>query len=90
VETRREPHELPQEERQRLHRAHQRLRNASQALEALTVVEPVRGRWEARVVPVDVLEAAQADLHEACLELWRTQRELLGLPPPTSGADTQA
>ncbi len=88
VETRREPEELSQEERQRLHRAHQRLRNASQALEALTVVEPVRGRWPARAVPVDALEAAQADLHEACLKLWCTQQELLGLPTPTGGADT--
>lgn len=90
MEARREPQELPQEERQRLHRAHQRLRNASQALEALTVIEPVRGRWAARAVPIDALEAAQADLHEACLELWRTQRELLGLPPPAGSADTDA
>ena len=88
METRREPQELSQEERERLHRAHQHLRNASQALEALTVIEPVRGRWAAGAVPIDALEAAQADLHEACLELWRTQRELLGLSPPADGAAT--
>jgi len=82
VETRRKPEELSGEERQRLHRAHQRLRNASQALEALTVVEPMRGRWAANPAPLDVLEAAQLELHEACQGVWRAQRELLGWEPP--------
>lgn len=79
---RRTPEELSAEERQRFHRAHQRLRNASQALEALTVVEPVRGRWVATPAPLEALQAAQAELHEACQELWRVHRELLGLEPP--------
>ena len=65
------------EQRQRLHQAHQRLRNASHALEALTVVEPVRGRWVATPAPVEALEAAQNDLHDACQEFWRAQQELL-------------
>ncbi len=88
MEASREPAELSPEERQQLHRAHQRLRNASNALEALTVIEPVRGRWVARAAPIDALDGAQADLHEAWVQLWRTQRELLGLSPPVSGVDT--
>jgi hypothetical protein len=73
--------ELDAEERQRLHRAHQRLRNASQALEALTVVEPVRGRWVAKSAPPEALDAAQADLRDAWHELWQAQRDVLGLAP---------
>ncbi|MGH3922485.1 MAG: hypothetical protein ACRDTT_06385 [Pseudonocardiaceae bacterium] len=80
---RREPAELTEEERLRLHRAHQHLRNASHALEALTVVEPPgRGRWAATPAPLEALEAAQLDLHEACQEVWRAQHELLSLAPP--------
>lgn len=76
------PEKLSEEQRQRLHRAHQRLRNASHALEALTVVEPVRGRWVATPVPVEALEAAQNDLHDAYQEFWRAQQELLCCEPP--------
>jgi hypothetical protein len=82
VEARRKPEELSEEQRQRLHRVHQRLRNASHALEALTVVEPVRGRWVATPVPAEALEAAQNDLHNAYQELWRAQQELLCCEPP--------
>jgi hypothetical protein len=82
----RKPADLSEEQRQRLHRAHQRLRNASHALEALTVVEPVRGRWVATPVPAEALEAAQNDLHDACQELWRAQRELLCREPPGCAA----
>lgn len=82
VEARRKPEELSEEERQQLHRAHQRMRNASQALEALTVVEKVRGRWPATPAPDDVLEAATAELHAACEEVWSAQCELLGLQRP--------
>jgi hypothetical protein len=85
VETRRRPEDLSDEDRQRLHRAHQRLRNASQALEALTVVEPVRGRWAARSAPPEALEAAQADLRSAWQEVWTAQRDVLGLEPPAGG-----
>jgi hypothetical protein len=81
VEVRRAPEELSEQERGRLHRAHQRLRNASQALEALTVVEPVRGRWVARSAPAEALDAAGAELHAAWQELWAAQRDLLGLNP---------
>lgn len=88
VSTRRKPEELTEQERQRLHQAHQRLRNASHALEALTVVEEVRGRWAANPVPPEVLKAAQEELYEAVQQLWRTQYELLSLSPP-SGTDTE-
>jgi hypothetical protein len=73
VTTIRKPEELTEQERQRLHQAHQRLRNASHALEALTVVEQARGRWAAAPAPAEALKAAQ--------ELWRTQYELLSLSP---------
>ncbi len=82
MEVGRKPEELSEEQRQRLHRAHQRLRNASHALEALTVVQPVRGRWVATPVPVEALAAAQNDLHDASQELWRAQQELLCCEPP--------
>ncbi len=83
MEARRKPEELSEQQRQRLHQAHQRLRNASHALEALTVVEPVRGRWVATPAPVEALDAAQNDLHNAWRELWRAQQELLCWEPPT-------
>ena len=84
METRRKPEELTEQERLQLHQAHQRLRNASHALEALTVVEPVRGRWVARPAPLDALQAAQDDLYDAGQELWRTQYELLSLQPSSA------
>jgi hypothetical protein len=82
VEARRKPEELSEQQRQRLHQAHQRLRNASHALEALTVVEPVRGRWVATPAPAEALDAAQNDLHDAWREFWRAQQELLCAEPP--------
>jgi hypothetical protein len=82
VETQRKPEELSDEERERLRQAHQRVRNSSHALEALTVVKPVRGRWVATPAPLEALEAAQVELHDAYQELWSAQRELLGWEPP--------
>jgi hypothetical protein len=82
VEVRRKPEELDEDERQRLHRAHQRLRNASQALEALTVIERQPRRWAANPAPPEALDAATAELHGAVQELWRAQRELLAIEPP--------
>jgi hypothetical protein len=55
----------------------------------LTVVEPVRGRWVARPAPLEALEAAQADLHEACQGVWQAQRELLCWEPPGTTAGSQ-
>jgi hypothetical protein len=90
VEVGRKPEELSKEQRQELHRAHQHLRNASHALEALTVVEPVRGRWVPTPAPVEALEAAQSDLYQACQELWRVHQELLCCDPPVSASGTDS
>ena len=84
MEVGRKPEEFSKEQRQRLHRAHQSLRNASHALEALTVVEPVRGRWVPTPAPVEALEAAQNDLQRAYQELWRVRQELLCCDPPVN------
>lgn len=84
MEVGRKPEELSKEQRQRLHRAHQSLRNASHALEALTVVEPVRGRWVPTPAPAEALEAAQNDLYRAGQEFWRVHQELLCCDPPVS------
>ena len=77
MEVGRKPAELSKEQRQQLHQAHQHMRNASHALEALTVVEQVRGRWTPTPAPDEALEAAQNDLHDACQQFWRVHRELL-------------
>jgi len=88
VEPGRKPAELSKEQRQELLRAHQSLRNASHALEALTVVESVRGRWAPVPAPVEALEAAQNDLYRACQEFWRVHQELLCCDPPVSALGT--
>jgi hypothetical protein len=90
VELGRKPEELSKEQRQLLHRAHQRMRNASHALEALTVVEPVRGRWVATPAPVEALEAAQNDLHHACQAFWRVHQELLCCDPPVGALGAES
>jgi hypothetical protein len=77
------PDELDDDARQRLHRAHQRLRNASQAFEALTVIEKVKGRWAATPAPPEALAAAGGELEAAYRELWTALDELLSLAPPT-------
>jgi hypothetical protein len=70
--------DLTTDERNRLHRAHERLRAASQQLEGLVHTEPVRGRWEPDATPAPVLEASQADLQRAYEEVLRCHEELLG------------
>lgn len=84
METQRKPEDLTDEQRQRLHRAHQHVRNASQQLEALTVIDPMPRRWAAEPAPVEALHAAVHELHTAVEALWRAQQELLGLEPPGS------
>lgn len=86
METQRKPEELTDAERQRLHRAHQHVRNASQQLEALTVVDPMPRRWAAQPAPVEALQAAAAELSSAVQGLWQAQHELLGLEPPAGPA----
>lgn len=90
MELGRKPEELSKEQRELLHRAHQRLRNASHALEALTVVEPVRGRWGARPAPLEVLEAAQDEFYRACQQFWRVHQELLCCDPPAGALDAES
>ena len=78
------PDELDEDSRQRLHRAYQRLRNASQAFEALTVIEKVKGRWAATPAPPEALAAAGSELDESYRELWAVLDELLSLTPPST------
>jgi hypothetical protein len=77
------PDELDEDARQRLHRAHQRLRNASQAFEALTVIEKVKGRWAATPAPPEALAAAGSELDGSYRDLWAVLDDLLNLAPPT-------
>lgn len=83
---RRGPEDLTPADRDELRRAHQRLRNASHALEALVATDPRRGRWPPEPAPPEALEAARQDLQRAYELLARCHRELLGLgdqgPPP--------
>ncbi len=75
---RRRPEELDDEERARISRAHHRLRNASQALEALIATPKQRGRWEPRPPTEEALEAARTELRSAYEAVWRLDDELLG------------
>lgn len=72
------PAELSEEERARLRRAHHRLRNASQALEALTASPKMKGRWDPKPPTDEALDAADRELREAWEAVWRTHQELLG------------
>jgi hypothetical protein len=74
----RRPEQLTDEERARLSRAHFRLRNASQALEALTASQKQRGRWEPTPPTDEALEAARTELRTAYEAVWRIEAELLG------------
>jgi len=60
-----------------LHRAHQRLRNASQALEALVATDPIRGRWAPAPAPAEALQGARAELKKAYDALDRRHDELV-------------
>ncbi len=75
---RRRPEDLDDEERARISRAHHRLRNASQALEALTATPKQRGRWDPRPPTEEALDAARTELRSAYEAVWRVEEELLG------------
>jgi hypothetical protein len=77
----RTPEDLSADERKMLRRAHERMRSASQELQALEATEPIKNRWEPEPVPADMLDAARADVHGAYRELARCHRELLGWEP---------
>jgi DNA-binding SARP family transcriptional activator len=73
--------ELGAEERQRLRRAHERLRTASKDLEVLIATEPIKNRWAPEPAPAEILDAARADLRRAYADLERCQHEILGWEP---------
>ncbi len=70
-----------------LHRAHQRLRNTSQALEALIATDPIRGRWAPEPAPAEALQGARAELHKAYEDLERHHDELLDWNAPPSASE---
>ena len=72
----RRPADLSEDERARLRRAHLRLRNASQALEALTASPKQRGRWDPQPPTDEALEGARGELRAAWEAVWRTEAEL--------------
>ncbi|MEW6152428.1 MAG: hypothetical protein AB1673_00360 [Actinomycetota bacterium] len=74
----RSPEELDDDERARLSRAHHRLRNASQALEALTATPRQRGRWDPKAPTDEALAGARAELRAAWDAMWAAEAELLG------------
>ncbi len=76
--------ELGAEDRQRLRRAHERLRAASKDLEVLIATEPIKNRWEPEPAPREILDVARADLERAYAEVVRSQRELLGWDEPSA------
>jgi hypothetical protein len=82
----RRPEDLTAEERTRLQRAHQWLRNASSALEALTATDPMRGRWAPAPAPDEALDGARADLDNGYQALVRLHRELFGWDDTTERA----
>ncbi|MGI9097646.1 MAG: hypothetical protein ACR2H2_03985 [Solirubrobacteraceae bacterium] len=75
--------ELTAEKRQRLRRAHERLRAASKELEVLVATEPIKGRWAPEPAPAEILDVARADLQRAYEGVARCHHEVLGweLPP---------
>jgi hypothetical protein len=78
----RRPEALSGDDREVLHRAHQRLRNASQALEALVATDPIRGRWAPAPAPAEALRAARSDLQRAYDDLDRRHAELVDWDDP--------
>jgi hypothetical protein len=70
--------QLGADERQRLRRAHERLRAASKDLESLLATEPIKNRWEPEPAPAEILEAARVELAQAWERVVTCQRELLG------------
>ena len=78
----RPPEELSEDDRERLRRAHHRLRKASQELEALTVPRPVRGHWDFVAAPPEVMATVRAEFGDAYREVAGLYQELLGWEPP--------
>jgi hypothetical protein len=73
-----EPGELSAQDRHELRRAHERLRAASQELQALIATEPIKNRWAPEPAPPEILEAAKASYDEAVERVAARQRAILG------------
>ena len=80
------PEALSGDDRETLHRAHQRLRNASQALEALVATDPIRGRWAPEPAPAEALQGARTDLQKAYEALEKRHDELIDWDAPETGS----
>jgi hypothetical protein len=78
------PEELTEDERRQLRRAHERLRTATQEVQALVATDPIKNRWAPEPAPPEILDAARRELQTAWEELTRSYRELLGWEPPTT------
>ena len=74
----RRPEELSEDDRERIRRAHHRLRKASQEVEALLAPRSMRGRWDPVAAPPEVLATVRAELADAYEALVRLHHELLG------------
>ncbi len=72
------PEQLTEDDRRDLRRAHERLRTATQEVQALVATEPIKNRWEPEPAPPEILDAARRELQTAWDELTRSYRELLG------------
>jgi hypothetical protein len=72
----RRPQHLTADERTALHRAHQWLRNASSALEALTATDPIRGRWAPGPAPGAARDGARGGFRNGYAAIVRLHREL--------------
>ena len=70
--------QLGADERQRLRRAHERLRAASKDLESLLATEPIKNRWEPEAAPPEILLAARVELAQAWERVIACQRDVLG------------
>ena len=78
--------ELGADDRQRLRRAHERLRTASKDLEVLIATEPIKNRWAPEPAPPEILDVARADLERAYADVVRSHNEILGWDaPPDAG-----
>lgn len=78
----RRPEDLDDDERERVRRAHIRLRKASQDLEAFVAPQKMRGRWDPQAVPEEALDGARRELVEAYRRMWLLHAELLGWAAP--------
>lgn len=83
----RQPQDLEEADVERLRRAHFRLRKASQDLEAFTVPQKMRGRWDNAPVPDEAMNAARHEMTVAYAALWSAYAELLRWSPPAPGTD---